>query len=174
MGRRVLILAAGIGSGHNMAASVLEECFGRADGVDEVRRLDVLDSSSRLYRSFYDDGYFKLVEAVPWLVGWGYDAGDPPFKLGNSISLLDRLNTTATVRAIRAFDPHIIVCTHFLPARLVSLLLARGSLAAELARRDHRLRLPGSVAEQSVPPLLRGPRRDEGAPVRDRCPRPTG
>ena len=83
MGRRVLILAAGIGSGHNIAAGVLESCFRAAPEVDAVQKLDILESTNEVYRTLYDDGYFALVEAVPWLVGWGYDANDPPFKLAN-------------------------------------------------------------------------------------------
>jgi processive 1,2-diacylglycerol beta-glucosyltransferase len=133
MARRVLILAAGIGSGHNIAAGVLESCFQAASEVDEVQRLDILESTNEVYRTLYDDGYFALVEAVPWLVGWGYDANDPPFKLAKWISLWDRLNTTATAKAIKAFRPDIVVCTHFLPTRLVSLMMTRGVLDAKLA-----------------------------------------
>src|SRR5215216_3661044 len=133
MGRRVLILAAGIGSGHNIAAGVLESCFRSAPEVDAVQRLDILESTNEVYRTLYDDGYFALVEAVPWLVGWGYDANDPPFKLAKWISLWDRLNTTATAKAIKAFRPDIVVCTHFLPTRLASLMMTRGVLDAKLA-----------------------------------------
>jgi processive 1,2-diacylglycerol beta-glucosyltransferase len=47
--------------------------------------------------------------------------------------LWDRINTTATAKAINAFRPDIVVCTHFLPTRLVSLMLTRGVLEAKLA-----------------------------------------
>ena len=133
MGRRVLILAAGVGSGHNIAASVLESSFKEAPDVDAVERLDILESTSEVYRALYDDGYFKLVEAAPWLVGWGYDANDPPFKLARFVSLWDRINTTVAAKDIKAFRPDIVVCTHFLPTRLVSLMLTRGVLEAKLA-----------------------------------------
>jgi processive 1,2-diacylglycerol beta-glucosyltransferase len=133
MGRRVLILAAGIGAGHNIAAGVLESCFQAAPEVDSVQKLDILESTNEIYRTLYDDGYFALVEAVPWLVGWGYDESDAPFRLAPFVSLWDRINTTATAKAIKAFRPDIIVCTHFLPTRLVSLMLTRGVLEARLA-----------------------------------------
>jgi processive 1,2-diacylglycerol beta-glucosyltransferase len=133
MGRRVLILAAGIGSGHNIAAGVLESCFRSATEVDAVQELDILESTNEVYRTLYDDGYFALVDAVPWLVGWSYDRKDPPFKLARWIALWDRVNTTPTARAIKAFRPDIVVCTHFLPTRLVSLMLTRGVLEARLA-----------------------------------------
>jgi len=133
MGRRVLILAAGIGAGHNVAAGVLESCFQAAPEVHAVQKLDILESTNEIYRTLYDDGYFALVEAVPWLVGWGYDESDAPFRLAPFVSLWDRINTTATAKAIKAFRPDIIVCTHFLPTRLVSLMLTRGVLEARLA-----------------------------------------
>jgi processive 1,2-diacylglycerol beta-glucosyltransferase len=133
MGRRVLILAAGIGSGHNIAAGVLESSFQAAPEVDAVQKLDILESTNEVYRALYDDGYFALVEAVPWLVGWGYDESDAPFRLAHWVSLWDRINTTATAKAIKAFRPDIVVCTHFLPTRLVSLMLTRGVLEARLA-----------------------------------------
>ena len=50
MGRRVLILAAGIGSGHNIAAGVLESCFRAAPEVDVVQKLDILESTNEVYR----------------------------------------------------------------------------------------------------------------------------
>ena len=133
MGQRVLVLSAGIGSGHNSAAAVLEASLRADPKVQHVLKLDVLETASDLYRTVYDDAYFAMVEAVPWLVGWGYDAGDAPFKLGNSISLWDRFNTHVTVRTIKAYRPNVVICTHFLPTRLVSLLLSRGLLKAPLA-----------------------------------------
>ena len=133
MGQRVLILSAGIGSGHNSAAAVLEASLRANPAVAQVLKLDVLETASDLYRTVYDDGYFAMVEAVPWLVGWGYDKGDVPFKLGNSLPLWDRFNTHITVRTIKNYRPDVVICTHFIPTRLVSLLLNRGTLRAPLA-----------------------------------------
>ena len=133
MGGRVLILTAGVGSGHNVAAGVLEDQVRQDPTVELVRRLDLLESTNDLYRDLYDDAYFNLVEAVPWLVEWGYDANDVPFRFRGLSAVWDRLNNTASVRAVKAFRPDLVICTHFMPARLVSLLLSRGELAARLA-----------------------------------------
>jgi processive 1,2-diacylglycerol beta-glucosyltransferase len=132
-GRRILILSASVGSGHNMAAAALEAGFTVGDEVEEVKRIDVLETTNEVYRTFYDDTYFKLVDAAPWLVGWGYDISDPPFKLGNSASVWDRINTTAVVRMIKSFRPDIVVCTHFLPARMISLMISRKALDCRLS-----------------------------------------
>jgi processive 1,2-diacylglycerol beta-glucosyltransferase len=133
MGKRVMVLSASVGSGHTIAAGVLESSFRQAPGVEAVQALDALELTGDLYRSLYDDAYFALVDAAPWLIGWVYDLNEAPFRDGNVVSLWDQLNTTAVVAAIRAYRPDVVVCTHFLPAKLISLLLARGALQATLA-----------------------------------------
>jgi processive 1,2-diacylglycerol beta-glucosyltransferase len=127
-----MILSASVGSGHTIAAGVLESCFRQAPGVEAVQALDTLELTGDLYRSLYDDAYFALVDAAPWLVGWAYDHNEVPFRDGNVVSLWDKLNTTAVVSAIRAYGPDVVVCTHFLPAKLISLLLSRGELRATM------------------------------------------
>ncbi len=133
MGNRVMILSASVGSGHTIAAGVLESSFRQAPGVETVQALDALELTGKLYHSLYDDAYFALVDAAPWLIGWSYNQNEVPFRDGNVVSLWDQLNTTAVVSAIRAYQPDILVCTHFLPAKLISLLLTRGALRATLA-----------------------------------------
>jgi processive 1,2-diacylglycerol beta-glucosyltransferase len=128
MAKRILILTASVGSGHNVVAGVLESHFQQAPHVEQVKALDVLELTSDLYHTLYDDAYFAAVDTVPWLVGWTYDRNDLPFGPGEALSPWDQLNTTAVVKEIEAYRPDVVVCTHFLPARLVSLLLARGTL----------------------------------------------
>jgi len=131
--KRVMVLSAGVGAGHNAAAKALESEFSRRPGVDAVRSIDVLGLTNDLFRTLQDDAYFALVDAAPWLVGWGYEMNDVPFRRRSAMSVWDQLNTTAVVKTIRAFAPDTIVCTHFLPARLVSLLLGRGRLQATMS-----------------------------------------
>jgi processive 1,2-diacylglycerol beta-glucosyltransferase len=133
MGRRVLILAAGVGSGHNQAASAVEAGVAAIEPDAEVRRLDILETTNEVFNRLYDDAYFQLVSQAPWLVGWGYDNADPPFKLAASpLKWLEQLNTTKFVREVRDYNPDAVICTHFLPARLISLLIARKHLNASL------------------------------------------
>ena len=131
MSKRVLILSAGVGSGHNMAGGVIERYLKATPGV-YAEIVDVLELSNDAYQYLYGKTYFKLVDAVPWLVGWGYEANDPPFKLKKPVEMFDRINTMSTVRRIRAFNPDVVVCTHFLPARLAALLLARELINAPI------------------------------------------
>ncbi len=132
-GERVLVLSAGVGSGHNSAAAAVQQaCAARAD-IDEVRVLDVLQESSVLYRDLLGKGYFVLVENLPWLVEWGYDISDPPFRRRGPIDPWTQANALPVVRAIKRFRPTAIVCTHFLPAQLLASLLLRGVIDARTA-----------------------------------------
>lgn len=127
-----MILAAGVGSGHNQAASAVEAALAALGTDDEVRRLDILETTNEVFNRLYDDAYFTLVSEAPWLVGWGYDQADPPFKVRSIVTWLEQLNTISFIRELRDYDPDVVICTHFLPARLVSILLARRQLRATL------------------------------------------
>ncbi|WP_026552525.1 glycosyltransferase [Arthrobacter sp. H20] len=132
-GERILILSAGVGAGHNSAAAAIQqECAGRAD-IAEVQVLDVLQVSSPLYRALLGKGYFVLVEGLPWLVEWGYDMSDPPFRRRGPIDPWTRANAVPVINAIKRFRPTAIVCTHFLPAQLLAALLLRGVTDARTA-----------------------------------------
>jgi len=127
-----MILAAGVGSGHNQAAGAVEAALATLHTGDEVRRLDILETTNDVFNRVYDDAYFALVSEAPWLVGWGYDQADPPFKLRTMVKWLEQLNTIGFIRDVREYDPDVVICTHFLPARLVSILLARRQVKATL------------------------------------------
>ncbi|MCU1442420.1 MAG: Monogalactosyldiacylglycerol synthase, partial [Cryobacterium sp.] len=132
-GERLLILSAGVGAGHNSAAAAVQQaCAGRAD-IAEVQVLDVLQASSALYRDVLGKGYFALVEDLPWLVEWGYDISDPPFRRRGPMDPWTRANALPLIRAIKRFQPTAIVCTHFLPAQLLASLLLRGVIDARTA-----------------------------------------
>lgn len=120
-----MILSAGVGSGHNSAAAAIERAAAERPDIDEVRVLDVLQESSALYRDLLGKGYFALVDSVPWLVDWGYDVSDQPFRMRLPVDPWTRANALPAVSAIKKFRPTAIICTHFLPAQLVSSLLLR-------------------------------------------------
>lgn len=95
--------------------------------------LDVLQVSSVLYRTLLAKGYFVLVEDVPWLVEWGYDINDRPFRRRVPVDPWTRVNALPVIGAITRFRPTAIVCTHFLPAQLLASLLLRGVVDARTA-----------------------------------------
>jgi len=133
MGKRVLIMSVGAGTGHIKAACALEKSFAADSRVAEVVNNDALQYTNKLFRDFYSKFYGSLVRTAPNFLGWWYKASDEPWRTDRMRIMLDRLNTKPLVRFIRAFDPHIIVCTHYMPAGIISHLIAARRLQARLS-----------------------------------------
>lgn len=131
--RRVLILSASAGTGHLRAADALEKvCRGHAE-VGQVMNVDALTYTNKLFRDFYSKLYMQLVQSAPNFVGWWYDKSDEPWKTDKMRLMLDRINTRPLVKMIRKFRPDVTICTHFLPAEIISHLITKGELQARLA-----------------------------------------
>lgn len=133
MKKRVLIMSAGAGTGHIKAAEALEKSFAADGGVEEVFNNDALQYTNKLFRDFYSKFYTSLVRSAPNFLGWWYKTSDEPWRTDRMRHMIDRLNTKPLVRFIREFDPHITVCTHFMPAGIISHLIATQQIQARLS-----------------------------------------
>ena len=132
--KRVLLLSASAGAGHIRAAQALERAFaeiGEArDEQREVQHLDVLNYTNKVFRNLYSKAYIDLVNKMPEVPGWFYDKLDKPWKNERRRLALDKLNTRPLVKLLRQYHPDLIVCTHFLPAEIVSWLRAKERLTS--------------------------------------------
>jgi len=131
--KRVLIMSVGAGTGHIKAAEALEKSFAADGRVAEVINNDALQYTNKLFRDFYSRFYTSLVRSAPNFLGWWYKTSDEPWHTDRMRHMIDRLNTKPLVRFIREFDPHIIVCTHYMPAGIISHLIATKQLQARLS-----------------------------------------
>jgi processive 1,2-diacylglycerol beta-glucosyltransferase len=131
--KKVLLLSASAGAGHIRAAQALEKAFNQLEPTLEVRQVDVLDYTNKLFRHLYSKAYIELVNKMPEVPGWMYDKLDKPWKNERRRLALDKLNTRPLVRLLRSYQPDFIVCTHFLPAEIVSWLRAKERLASRQA-----------------------------------------
>jgi processive 1,2-diacylglycerol beta-glucosyltransferase len=128
MKKRVLIISTSAGTGHVRAAQALEKEFAADPRVGQVIHEDALKFTNKLFRDFYSTLYMKLVRNAPDVLGWVYRASDEPWKGEAARSQLDRLNTQKLIKFIREYDPHITVCTHFMPAGIISHLMEKEQL----------------------------------------------
>jgi processive 1,2-diacylglycerol beta-glucosyltransferase len=128
MKKRVLIISTSAGTGHVRAAQALEKEFAADSRVGQVIHEDALKFTNKLFRDFYSTLYMKLVRNAPDVLGWVYRASDEPWKGEAARSQLDRLNTQKLIKFIREYDPHITVCTHFMPAGIISHLMEKEQL----------------------------------------------
>ena len=134
--KKILLLSVSAGAGHMRAAEAIRAYAGlpefnvAATRVDATH-LDVMDFVPSGFRKLYTDFYIKLVNKAPAL--WGYlyrisneaEADSAMEKLRRG---LERLNTKALRKEITAFKPDAIICTHFLPAEILSRMIRKGDL----------------------------------------------
>jgi processive 1,2-diacylglycerol beta-glucosyltransferase len=125
MFNRVLILSASAGAGHLRAADALEKAFALSGAVGEIRQVDVLNYTNKIFRHLYSKAYIDMVYKMPEVMGWLYDHLDKPWKNERRRLALDKLNTRPLVKMLEAYKPDVTVCTHFLPAEIVSWLKAK-------------------------------------------------
>ena len=130
---RVLILAAGVGHGHNRAGQALEKAFGADTRVEEVEFVDCLDYTNEVFRDIYSRYYIEAVKKAPTLWGWAFERTDVPWEERQFRHWFERVNARALVKKIKNFAPSVCVCTHFMPAVIVSKLLLKDKLCTHFS-----------------------------------------
>jgi processive 1,2-diacylglycerol beta-glucosyltransferase len=133
MKKRIMILSASVGSGHVKAAEALEKAFLRHPHVQEVFCDDSLDHTNILHKQFYSALYKRLSEVTPQFLGWWYETSDEPWVSDKVRLALDLPQSLPLVNLIKDFQPDSIICTHFMPAGVISHLVGRGQIDAELS-----------------------------------------
>lgn len=135
--KKILLLSASAGAGHVRAAQALEKIFKESADENrealEVSHVDVLEYTNKVFRHLYSKAYIDLVNKLPEVPGWIYDKLDKPWKNERRRLALDKLNTRPMVKLLREYKPDMIVCTHFLPAEIVSWLKAKERIASRQA-----------------------------------------
>ena len=124
--KRVLVLSASAGAGHVRAAEAVVRAFALDGAGDEVRHVDTLAYTNKLFRHLYSKTYIEMVNKMPEVLGWLYDQLDKPWQHERRRLALDKLNTRPFVKLLKEYRPDLIVCTHFLPAEIISWLKAKG------------------------------------------------
>ncbi|MDP5008604.1 MAG: glycosyltransferase [Glaciimonas sp.] len=85
--------------------------------------LDAMDYVSSGFRKIYTDFYLHLVNRHPAVWGYVYqksDNADPSDTMQKLRRAMERLSTRALRAAIKAHASDAIICTHFLPAEMLS------------------------------------------------------
>jgi processive 1,2-diacylglycerol beta-glucosyltransferase len=126
-GKRVLVLSGSAGAGHVRAAEALVKDFQDHPAIKnggEVRHWDVLQYMSGLLRVTYSTGYVELIKRWPNLFGVLYERSDRPWK-SNISQLFERLSSGPFIKALREYQPDLVVCTHFTPPNVISWLNTR-------------------------------------------------
>ncbi len=133
MFNRLLILSASAGAGHIRAAQAIERAIKDANAAREVRHVDTLEYTNKLFKHLYSKAYIDMVNKTPELLGWLYDKLDKPWQGERQRLMWSKLNTRPFVKLLHEYQPDMIVCTHFLPAEIISWLKAKEKLDTKQA-----------------------------------------
>ena len=129
MKRKILILSASAGAGHMRAADALLKVFSIHPEVSRAEHWDMLKYTNRVFRHLYGQFYLDLVNKAPAMLGWFYDLSDTPYRHDKLRVIFEKLNSHRFIKAIKRFDPDLVVCTHFTPAAVLSWLADRKELS---------------------------------------------
>ncbi|NCC49991.1 MAG: glycosyltransferase [Spartobacteria bacterium] len=130
---KMMILHATSGSGHTRAAEAVAKVAARHPRVGEVINIDALDYTNAIFREFYSGMYEQMVTRTPDLWGMWYETSNEPWKSDKMRLMLDKLNLQDLVKRITDEKPDIAVCTHFLPAEIISHIISKGLVDTRLA-----------------------------------------
>jgi len=128
MFNKMLILSASAGAGHIRAAQAIEQAALELNAAKEVIHVDTLEYTNKVFRTLYSKTYIEMVNSAPEVLGWIYDHLDTPWKRERRRLALDKLNTRPFVKFVKKYQPDVIICTHFLPAEIVSWMKAKEKL----------------------------------------------
>ena len=120
---KVLFLSVSAGAGHMRAAQALCAYAALHPAGVEAVHLDVMDFVPASFKALYTDFYIRLVSHQPALWNYLYQKTDnaSPRSFGERVRrAVERLNCRALSAEIERHRADAIVCTHFLPAELLS------------------------------------------------------
>jgi processive 1,2-diacylglycerol beta-glucosyltransferase len=126
--KKVAILSVSAGAGHVRAAEALVASAKLQHPGIEAIHVDVMDLVPKIFRKIYAESYVDVVNRHPALWGYLYHTAD---KARNDSTLtrvrrgIEKLNTRGLVKHLEQLDPDVVICTHFLPAQILSRLIAK-------------------------------------------------
>lgn len=118
MNKKILIVSLGTGSGHIRAAKAIEGSVREKDPSASILNIDFLDYTRPILKSFYTGLYVRIVTLAPGLYRFLYKKVTPGSTKARLI--FDRINSAFFKKTVFDFDPDVVICTHFVPANLIS------------------------------------------------------
>ncbi len=126
--KTIAVLSVSAGVGHLRAAEAIKQAAEQNFPEATVHHIDIIDLSWKIFRKIYCDLSFKLAERHPGLWGFFYNKTDrlEVSRLQRFRAFLERLSTRKLRKKLKQLQPDHVICTHYLPAALISRLIAKG------------------------------------------------
>ncbi len=129
---KVMILYANAGNGHRRAAEALAEVCKVDERISEVRLVDALHFTNKVFQELYANLYIEAVKKAPMLWQMAFEESDQPWVKDKGRMLMHRSQSAALQKEIVAFAPDLCLCTHFMPADIISTMLRKDQIDTDL------------------------------------------
>lgn len=129
--RKILLLSVSAGAGHMRVAEALRTAALQMHPDVEAIHLDALEFVTPRLRKIYSDFYLSLVQRAPTLWSHVYrmtNEAEPGGWTNRIRRRVERRDCQRLVDEIARIDPELVICTHFLPAEILSQQIAAGDL----------------------------------------------
>lgn len=134
MRKKILLLSVPAGAGHTRVAEAIR-AYAAGQGELDVTHLDATAFASARLRAVYTRLYIWLVRRAPGLWSQLYrltHRATPDGWLHRLRRRVERHESRGLIGKVAAIDPDVVVCTHFLPAELLSHEVAAGRLRCRI------------------------------------------
>ena len=128
--KTLVLLSVSAGAGHVRAAEALRTSANQIYPDLKVIHLDLMEWVPDMFRKLYAESFLFVVERQPELWGYLYGQSDrirSGSKLDALLKAVERLNTVRFMKVLKDLNPDYAICTHFLPAQLLSRKLGKGA-----------------------------------------------
>lgn len=130
--KKAYIFTVTAGAGHLKAGEALYKIFPEILPDWDVEIFDVLDYTNTLFRKRYSKSYEQIVNTIPELWGLIYDKTDNTkmYKRVSGIrNFFNSVNAAKMIKLVKKDPPDLAICTHFLPAEILSGLAKKKELS---------------------------------------------
>jgi len=128
-GVKIAVFSVSAGAGHVRAAQAIKAAAEKYFPGTDVVHIDMMDLVPKLFKKIYAESYIKVVEEHPALWGYLYDKADQE-KADSPANrlriMIERLNTVKLNKVLEELNPDHVICTHFLPAQMLSRKIRKG------------------------------------------------
>lgn len=127
---KTLILTVSAGGGHIHAANAVKDYIHMNSPESEIKILDTLKYINPVIDKVVIGSYLKTIKITPSLFGKLYDYSES--ELGFTSSVTNKFSELMAYRflpTLQEYKPEIIVCTHPIPAEMISILKEQGKLS---------------------------------------------
>ncbi|QBG48494.1 glycosyltransferase [Verrucomicrobia bacterium S94] len=129
---KAMVLYANAGNGHRRAAEALAAVCEQDPRFSDVRLIDALEYTNKVFQELYANLYIETVKKAPALWKYIFNDTDQPWVKEKGRMLMHRMQSLPLVKEIRKYQPDLCFSTHFMPSDIISTMIRKHGLATDL------------------------------------------